>query len=317
LKEEKEMEVKTVGVVGTGVIGASWTAFYLARGFDVRATDPADGAEGRLRELVASYWPTLERLGLSSTASQKRLTFSKNVAEVLSGVDFVQENGPERLDLKRQLIASIDAAIPDHAIIATSSSGILISSIQDAAKHPERVVLGHPFSPPHIIPLVEVLGGKLTSPDAVARTIAFYASIGKKPIHIHREIKGHITNRLQAALWQEALWLVEQGIASVADIDTAISYGPGLRWGLLGPFLNLEIAGGSGGLAHVLEHLGPPMESWWTDLKTVHLSPELNKKAVAETKEYLKPYSFDETVQQRDEILISLIQMKAKAKQIP
>jgi carnitine 3-dehydrogenase len=311
------MDVKTVGLVGTGVIGASWTAFYLSRGFDVRATDPADEAEKRLRELVASYWPTLEKLGLSDTASQNRLTFSKNLAEVLSGVDFVQESGPERLDIKRSLIASIDAAVPDHALIATSSSGILISSIQDAAKHPERIVLGHPFSPPHIIPLVEVLGGTLTSPDAIAKAIAFYAAVGKKPIRIHREIKGHITNRLQAALWQEALWLVEQGIASVADIDTAISYGPGLRWGLLGPFLNLEIAGGSGGLAHVLEHLGPPMESWWTDLKPVHLSSELNKKAVAETKEYLKPYSFDETVNQRDEILIKLIRMKAEAAQIP
>ena len=311
------MNVKSVGIVGTGVIGASWTAFYLSRGFDVRATDPADGAEERLRELVASYWPTLEKLGISSTASQSRLTFNKNLAEALSGVDFVQENGPERLDIKRELVAGIDAAIPDHALIATSSSGILISSVQDAAKHPERVVLGHPFSPPHIIPLVEVLGGKLTSPDAIMKAIAFYTSVGKKPIHIYREIKGHITNRLQAALWQEALWLVQQGIASVADIDTAISYGPGLRWALLGPFLNLEIAGGSGGLAHVLEHLGPPMESWWTDLKPVHLSAELNKKAVDETKEYLKPYSFDKTVNQRDEILIKLIQMKATANQIP
>lgn len=311
------MDVKTVGIVGTGVIGASWTAFYLSRGFDVHATDPADGAEGRLRELVASYWPTLKTLGLSPSASQSRLTFSKDVGKVLSGVDFVQENGPERLDIKRDLIASIDRAVPEHALIATSSSGILISSIQDAAKHPERVVLGHPFSPPHIVPLVEVLGGKLTSPDAITNTIAFYASVGKKPVRIHREIKGHVTNRLQAALWQEALWLVEQNIASVADIDTAISYGPGLRWGLLGPFLNLEIAGGSGGLAHVLEHLGPPMESWWTDLKHVHLTPELNKKAVAETKDYLKPYSFDDTVNQRDEILIKLIQMKAAAPQIP
>lgn len=311
------MDVRSVGIVGTGVIGASWTAFYLSRGFDVCATDPADGAEERLRELVASYWPTLEKLGVSSTASQSRLTFSKNLGEVLSDVDFVQENGPERLETKRELVASIDAVIPDHAIIATSSSGILISSLQDAAKHPERIVLGHPFSPPHIIPLVEVLGGKLTSSDAIAKTIAFYGKVGKKPIHIHREIKGHITNRLQAALWQEALWLVEQGIASVADIDTAISYGPGLRWGLLGPFLNLEIAGGSGGLAHVLEHLGPPMESWWTDLKPVHLSAELNQKAVTETNEYFKPYSFDATVKQRDEILIKLIQMKAAASQIP
>ncbi|HUE56375.1 MAG TPA: 3-hydroxyacyl-CoA dehydrogenase NAD-binding domain-containing protein, partial [Candidatus Udaeobacter sp.] len=227
------------------------------------------------------------------------------------------ENGPERLDIKRDLIANIDAAIPDNAIIATSSSGILISSIQDAAKHPERVVLGHPFSPPHLIPLVEVLGGKLTSNDAVARTLAFYASIGKKPIRIRREIKGHVTNRLQAAIWQEAFWLVEQGIATVADIDTAISHGPGLRWALLGAFLNLEIAGGSGGLAHLLEHLGPPMESWWTDLKTVHLSDELNQKAVAETKDYLKPYDFAETVKQRDDILVKLLRMKAAANQLP
>ena len=272
------MEVKSIGIVGTGVIGASWAAFYLSRGFDVRATDPADGAEGRLRDLVAGYWPTLKQLGLTKGASQDRLTFGTDISEILSGVDFVQENGPERLDIKRDLIAHIDAATPDHAIIATSSSGILISSIQDAAKHPERVVLGHPFSPPHLIPLVEVLGGKLTSNDAVERTLAFYASTGKKPIRIRREIKGHVTNRLQAAIWQEAFWLVEQGIATVADIDTAISHGPGLRWALLGAFLNLEIAGGSGGLAHLLEHLGPPMESWWTDLRTVHLSSELNQR---------------------------------------
>ena len=311
------MEVKSIGIVGTGVIGASWAAFYLSRGFDVRATDPADGAEGRLRDLVASYWPTLEQLGLTKGASLDRLTFGTDISKILSGVDFVQENGPERLDIKRDLIANIDAAIPDHAIIATSSSGILISSIQDAAKHPERVVLGHPFSPPHLIPLVEVLGGKLTSNDAVERTFSFYASIGKKPIRIRREIKGHVTNRLQAAIWQEAFWLVEQGIATVADIDTAISHGPGLRWALLGAFLNLEIAGGSGGLAHLLEHLGPPMESWWTDLKTVHLSNELNQKAVDETKEYLKPYDFAETVKQRDDILVKLLGMKAAANQLP
>jgi carnitine 3-dehydrogenase len=311
------MEVKSIGIVGTGVIGASWAAFYLSRGFDVRATDPADGAEGRLRDLVAGYWPTLEQLGLTKGASQDRLTFGTDISKILSGVDFVQENGPERLDIKRDLIAHIDAATPDHAIIATSSSGILISSIQDAAKHPERVVLGHPFSPPHLIPLVEVLGGKLTSNDAVERTLAFYASTGKKPIRIRREIKGHVTNRLQAAIWQEAFWLVEQGIATVADIDTAISHGPGLRWALLGAFLNLEIAGGPGGLAHLLEHLGPPMESWWTDLKTVHLSDELNLKAVDETKEYLKPYDFAATVKQRDDILVKLLGMKAAADQLP
>lgn len=311
------MTVKSVGIVGTGVIGASWAAFFLARGFDVRASDPADGAEAKLRSLIKSYWPALELLGLSAGASQDRLVFDANVHKALEGVDFVQENGPERLDIKRDLIAKIDASVSNEAIIATSSSGILITTIQDAAKHPERIVLGHPFSPPHLIPLVEVLGGKLTSPEAVKKTIAFYSEVGKKPIHIRREIKGHVTNRLQAALWQEALWLVEQDIASVADIDTAISYGPGLRWGLLGPFLNLEIAGGSGGLAHLLEHLGPPMESWWTDLKPVHLNETLNKKAAAETKDYLKPYDFEETVRERDDILIKLLQMKASAPQLP
>ena len=311
------MSIKSVGIVGTGVIGASWAAFFLARGFDVRATDPAPGADQKLRELIASYWATLRELGMAESASQNRLVFEKDIQKALEGVDFVQENGPERLDIKRNLIAKIDGAIAEDVIIATSSSGILISSIQDAAKHPERVLLGHPFSPPHLIPLVEVLGGKLTSEEYVTKAISFYASVGKKPIRIRREIKGHVTNRLQAALWQEAFWLVEQGIATVADIDTAISYGPGLRWGLLGPFLNLEIAGGAGGLGHVLEHLGPPMESWWMNLQHVHLSQDLNKKAVEETKEYLKPYSFDETVKQRDEILINVLKMKAAAKQLP
>jgi carnitine 3-dehydrogenase len=306
-----------IGIVGTGVIGASWCAYFLAKGFDVVASDPADEAEERLRRLVEHYWPTLETLGLSKGASLQRLTFENNLGKALAEVDFVQENGPERLDIKRELIAKIDAASPGHALIATSSSGILVSSIQDAAKHPERIVLGHPFSPPHLIPLVEVLGGKLTSPETVERTLAFYAMIGKKPIRIRQEVKGHVANRLQAALWQEAFSLVERGVATVADIDTAISHGPGLRWALLGPFLNLEIAGGSGGLGHVLEHLGPPTESWWADLKPVHLNVDLNKKAVAQVKEFLKPYSFDQTVKQRDGILVKLLRLKEEANQLP
>jgi carnitine 3-dehydrogenase len=306
-----------IGIVGTGVIGASWSAYFLAKGFDVVASDPADGAEERLRRLVEHYWPTLETLGLSKGASLKRLTFESNLGKALAEVDFVQENGPERLDIKRDLIAKIDAASPGHALIATSSSGILVSSIQVAAKHPERIVLGHPFSPPHLIPLVEVLGGKLTSPEAVERTLAFYVKIGKKPIRIRQEVKGHVANRLQAALWQEAFSLVERGVATVADIDTAISHGPGLRWALLGPFLNLEIAGGSGGLGHLLEHLGPPTESWWADLKRVHLNADLNQKAVAQVKAFLEPYSFDQTVKQRDGILVKLLRLKEEANQLP
>jgi 3-hydroxyacyl-CoA dehydrogenase len=310
-------EVKRVGIVGTGVIGASWAAYYLARGLDVGATDPADGAEGRLRKQVDEYWPALRKAGLTSGASQERLTFSSHLEGAVRGAEFIQENGPERLDVKRDLIAKIDAAASSEALIATSSSGILISSIQDAARHPERVVLGHPFSPPHLIPLVEVVGGKLTSPDAVERALAFYTSIGKKPIHVRREARGHVANRLQAALWREAFSLVDRGVATVADIDTAISHGPGLRWALLGPFLNLEVAGGSGGLACVLEHLGPPMEGWWNDLGSVQLGDELVRKVVGQVTDMLKSYSFDETVRQRDDILVKLLAMKAKADQLP
>jgi carnitine 3-dehydrogenase len=310
-------KVKRVGIVGTGVIGASWAAYYLARGLDVGATDPADGAEGRLRRLVDEYWPALEQAGLTSGASQERLTFSTTLEGAVRGAEFIQENGPERLDIKRDLIAKIDAAVRSDALIATSSSGILISAIQDAATHPERVVLGHPFSPPHLIPLVEVVGGRLTSPDAIERALAFYKCIGKKPIRLRREIKGHVANRLQAALWREAFSLVDRGVATVADIDTAISHGPGLRWALLGPFLNLEIAGGSGGLAYVLKHLGPPMERWWNDLGSVQLSDELVRKAVDQAQDMLKSYSFDETVKERDDILVKLLALKAKANQLP
>jgi carnitine 3-dehydrogenase len=254
-----------IAVVGTGVIGASWTAYFLAKGFDIAATDPADGAEQRLRTLVDGFWPTLEHMGLAENASRSRLRVHPDIERAVEGCVFIQENGPERVDVKRALLARISAAAPPDSLIATSSSGILISDIQDAATNPERVLLGHPFNPPHLIPLVEVVGGHLTSEDAIERALAFYRSIGKKPIHIRREVKGHVANRLQAALWREAFYLVQQGIASVEEIDTAIAYGPGLRWALLGPFLNLHLSGGAGGITHVLEHLGPSMESYWRD----------------------------------------------------
>jgi len=241
-----------IAVVGTGVIGASWAAYFLAKGFDVAATDPADGAEKRLRTLVDASWPALERVGLAEDASRNRLRFDRDIRRAVEGCAFIQENGPERVDVKRDLLAEISAAAASDSLIATSSSGILISDIQDAAAHPERVVLGHPFNPPHLMPLVEVVGGRLTSEAAVEQALAFYRSIGKKPIHIRREVKGHIANRLQAALWREAFYLVEQGIASVEDVDTAVAHGPGLRCALLGPFLNMHLSGGARGIAHVL-----------------------------------------------------------------
>jgi carnitine 3-dehydrogenase len=303
-----------VAVVGTGVIGASWAACFLAKGFDVVATDPAEGAEARLRSLVAGFWPALRRIGLAPNASPARLKFDSDLTSTVAHAVFIQENGPERVDIKRDLIARIDAAAPANTLIATSSSGILISEIQNAAAHhPERVLLGHPFNPPHLIPLVEVVGGHATSAVAIEQALAFYTALGKKPIHIRREIKGHVANRLQAALWREAFYLVSQGIASVSEIDTAIAIanGPGLRWALLGPFLNIHLSGGPGGIAHVLDHLGPPLESWWHDLGTVTLSAELNKQLADGVDEELAGTDFAALTAQRDALLLFLLEQKA------
>jgi carnitine 3-dehydrogenase len=313
----KDTGVSRVAIVGAGVIGASWTAHYLAQGFDVVATDPATGAEKHLIEIVGQFWPALKRIGLAKGASIDRLSFDPELVSAVQGAGFVQENGPERVDIKRQMLATIDGVVGADVIIATSSSGILISDIQDAARHPERIVLGHPFNPPHLIPLVEVVGGKLTSPDAIKRTLAFYTAIGKKPIHIRREMKGHVANRLQAALWRECFYLVDQGVASVSDIDVAISHGPGLRWALLGPFMNLHLSGGDGGIGHVIDHLGPPIESWWKDLGNVSFSPKVRGETVAGIAEELEKFSLAQLNEQRDDVLLSLMALKAKSNQLP
>jgi carnitine 3-dehydrogenase len=278
---------------------------------------PIPRIEKRLRTLVDGFWPALERVGLAEGASRSRLRFDRDIRRAVEGCAFIQENGPERVDVKRDLLAKISAVVPSDSLIATSSWGILISDIQDAAACPERVVLGRPFNPPHLMPLVEVVGGRLTSEAAVEKALAFYGSIGKKPIHIRREVKGHLANRLQAALLREAFYLVEQGIASVEDVDTAIAHGPGLRWALLGPFLNLHLSGGAGGVAHVLEHLGPPIESWWRDLGNVTLNKELNAAIARGVTEELGGVDLADLTSQRDDALLALLQLKADADRLP
>lgn len=310
--------IRKIGIIGCGVIGASWAAYYLARGFDVSATDPAPDAERQLRELIARDWHLLSKIGLSPGASMDRLSFNADPVAALADVDFIQENGPERVDIKRALLAEITPAIREDVIIASSTSGIRISDIQDAAIHPERVVLGHPFNPPHLIPLVEVVGGKETSPEVIERTLRFYRDIGKKAIHVRREVKGHVANRLQAALFREAFSLVHEGVASVADVDAAISHGPGLRWALLGPFMNLNLSGGSGGIAHVIDHLGPPIETWWADLGTLSsFTPEIKAEAVEGIRDELGGHAVADVENQRDDVLIQLLTLKDKATDLP
>ncbi|HTJ64801.1 MAG TPA: 3-hydroxyacyl-CoA dehydrogenase NAD-binding domain-containing protein [Alphaproteobacteria bacterium] len=311
------MKVAKVALVGTGVIGASWATLFLAKGLDVIATDPAPNAEALLRETIARQWPAMETLGLSQGASQNRVTFSSSLEETVAAADFIQESGPERLEIKRNLYARMDAAARPEVILATSSSGILISEVQTACKRPERVLVGHPFNPPHLIPLVEVVGGKLTGQAAIDDAMAFYKAIGKRPIHIRKEVKGHVANRLQAALWREAFALVQDGVASVEDIDTAIAHGPGLRWALLGPFLNLHLSGGAGGLQHVMDHLGPPIESWWADMRSVTIDDDLKAKVVAGGDEELAGRSMAEITADRDRVLLALMRMKAEAEKLP
>jgi 3-hydroxyacyl-CoA dehydrogenase len=311
------MKVAKVALVGTGVIGASWATLFLAKGLDVVATDPAPNAEILLRETIARQWPAMETLGLSAGASQDRMTFKASLEETVADADFIQESGPERLEIKRDLYARMDEAAPPEVILATSSSGILISEVQTACKHPERVLVGHPFNPPHLIPLVEVVGGKLTSQAAIDDAMAFYKAIGKRPIHIRKEVKGHVANRLQAALWREAFALVQDGVASVEDIDTAIAHGPGLRWALLGPFLNLHLSGGAGGLQYVMDHLGPPIESWWADMRPVKIDDDLKTKIVTGGDEELAGKSMAEITADRDRVLLALMRMKAEAEKLP
>lgn len=304
--------VRTVAVVGTGVIGASWAAQFLGHGLDVVATDPSDGAEERLRADVAAHWPTVSRFGLADGASPERLTFTADVAEAAAVADFVQENGPERVEVKHALFAVLDAAARPDVVLASSSSGLLPTEIaRGCPTHPERVVIGHPFNPPHLIPLVEVVPGERTSEEALHRAMAFYTAVGKRPIRLRHELPGHVANRLQAALWREAYSLVDRGVASVADIDTAISQGPGLRWAVLGPFANQHLSGGAGGLAHVLEHLGPPTEAWWRDLGDPTLTPELVTKLVDGMAEELGELDSAELAARRDTVLHTLLAAKA------
>ncbi|MEJ8823029.1 3-hydroxyacyl-CoA dehydrogenase NAD-binding domain-containing protein [Variovorax humicola] len=306
-----------IAVVGTGVIGAGWATHFLAQGFEVIATDPAPGAEARLREWVDAYWPTVEALGLVDGASRSKLSFTADVAQAARDAVFIQESCPERLDVKHALIAAIESSASSDAIIASSSSGLSISDIQAGARHPERIVLGHPFNPPHLIPLVEVGGGKLTSVENVTKAMAFYASTGKKAIRINKEVKGHIANRLQVALWQEAISLVQRGVASVEDIDTAISYGPGLRWALLGPFINLHASGGPGGITHLLQHLGASQREWARDLGKYPETDDYIHQIAQGVDAELEGRDFPGMLRQRDELLVQLIAAKATKSQLP
>jgi 3-hydroxyacyl-CoA dehydrogenase len=303
------MPIGKIAIVGAGTIGASWAAFYLARGFEVVVTDPAPGAEVLLRQSVAQAWPALEQLGLVTVgALPEQARFEPNLKAALAGADFVQENGPEREEMKTRLFAEMDALLPPEVIIASSSSGLLMSRVQSECRHPERCVIGHPFNPPHLIPLVEVVGGERTAPEVIERAIDFYRSVGKQPIRLHKEVRGHVANRLQAALWREAIHLVAEGVASVADIDAAVTYGPGLRWPVFGPHMTFHLGGGQGGMEHFLAHLLGPFEEFWADLGNPRMTPELQGRIIEGVQDEAGGRSIAELSQARDRRIIAILQ---------
>jgi carnitine 3-dehydrogenase len=299
-------EVRTVACVGAGVIGGGWVAHFLARGLRVVAWDPAPDGPDRLSRLVEAAWPALTQLGLAEGASTGNLAFTATLAEATADADFVQESAPENLELKQKLLADIDAVTPAEVVIASSTSGYGMTEMQVAAKSPERLVVGHPFNPPYLIPLVEVVGGRLTEAWAVGLAADFYRRTGKTVITMDREVPGFIANRLQEAMWREALHMVANGEATVDQIDLAITNGPGLRWPVHGPLMTFHLAGGEGGMAHMLDHFGPSLKSPWTRLEAPELTPELRDRMVEGCLDEAGGRSIADLVRERDHAIIAI-----------
>src|SRR5271170_3919897 len=268
---------RRVGLVGAGVIGGGWALHYLRTGFDVDVYDPSPAAHADLLRVVEASWPLLERMGLREGASPDRLVFHDTLADAVADADLVQENAPENGPVKQQVLAEADRAARPGVVIASSTSGFAMTMLQADCEHPERCVVGHPFNPPY---LVAVVGGSRTDPAAVDWLVRFYASTGKRPLRLSRELPGFVGNRLQEAMWREALHMVAAGEATVAEIDAAIAFGPGLRWAQMGPCLTFHLAGGSGGMAHMLDHFGAALEEPWTRLEAPPLTPELRDRMI-------------------------------------
>jgi carnitine 3-dehydrogenase len=301
--------VRRVGIVGGGVIGGGWALHYLRMGFDVEVYDPAPQAEPDLLRMRDAAWPLLERLGLRPGASAERITFHADLAEAVGAADMVQENVPEDGPTKRRVLAAIDRAARPEVVIASSTSGLAMTTLQADCANPERCVVGHPFNPPYLIPLVEVVGGEKTDPAAVEWLAEFYTAAGKRALRVTRELPGFVGNRLQEAMWREALHMVAAGEATVAEIDAAVAYGPGLRWAQMGPCLTFHLAGGSGGIAHMLDHFGAALLEPWTRLPAPPLTPELRQRLVDGCADLAQGRSVPELERLRDEFLAELVSL--------
>jgi carnitine 3-dehydrogenase len=300
--------VTTFGIVGTGVIGSGWATRALALGNDVVAWDPGPGAFDGLQRSVNRAWPSMERLGLAEGASPGRIRFVETLEQVGASADFIQESAPERLELKQALHARLSAHTPSHVVIGSSTSGLLPSDIQRDMVHPERLVVGHPFNPVYLLPLVEVVGGSQTAVASISTAMETYRAIGMHALHVRNEIEGFLTDRLQEALWREILHIVNDGVATTDELDQSIIYGPGLRWAAMGTNLIYHLAGGEMGMRHMLEQFGPALELPWTKLVAPKLNDTLIDRMVEGTQAQAAGRSIADLEGMRDDYLLDVME---------
>jgi 3-hydroxybutyryl-CoA dehydrogenase len=298
-----------VASLGGGVIGASWTALFLAAGRSVTVFDPDPGAETRVRRYVELVWPTLEDLGHADHGDPSQLTFAADARSAVEGAGFVQESVPERLAAKHAVYEEVEPALAPSAIVASSASGLTLTELQGGWASPERLVLGHPFNPPHLIPLVEVQGNTRTAPGVVAGARAFYESVGKVTIEVKVEVPGHVANRLQAALWREAISLVVEGVATVDDVDRAVRSGPGLRWAAMGPTMLFHLAAGDGGLAAFCDRYSDSFTGWWDTLGRPRLDRETVDLLVSGVADSAGGRSVDQLGAERDALIAAILRV--------
>ena len=300
---------KIVSIIGTGVIGAGWAARFIANGYYVQAYDPNPKSLKKLKVDVKKALTSLKKIGLNNNASIKNLSLFSNLNDALNKTSFVQENAPENEKLKTSLLKKIDSLLDKKILIASSSSGLLPTKIQSQCKNPSRVLIGHPFNPVYLLPLVEIVKGKKTSQQSALKLKKIYLDIGMKPLMVRKEIEGYISDRLQEALWREALHLIKDGIASTDEIDDAIVYGPGLRWAFMGVCLTFHLAGGNEGMKHMLEQFGPALKLPWTKLKAPELDKNLKNKMIVGTKKQAGKFSINDLEKQRDKFLIEIMKI--------
>ncbi|MDK3017304.1 3-hydroxyacyl-CoA dehydrogenase NAD-binding domain-containing protein [Pseudodonghicola flavimaris] len=301
------MNFPDTAILGAGTIGMSWAALFAATGRRVAVYDPAPDAEAKVLHFVETAAQTLSALGWAQAGDTSGLRFTRDPADAVTGAGFVQESVPERLEIKHDLYRAIEPALAADAIIGSSTSGLKLSLMQDGFADPGRLVLAHPFNPPHLIPLVELMGNGRTAAGVLDRAQGFYESIGKVCVRLNKEVPGHIANRLQAAIWREAINLAVEGVASVGDIDKAVTYGPGLRWAAMGPSCLFHLGGGAGGIRHFCDHIGPAMQSWWDDLGHPELTPEVVDTLAAGIAAETDGQSMEALAARRDALVLGYI----------